>query len=422
MLVPTPMRYRPVMWMPWSTGVAHLGAPVLPSGGTVAGGGPVVGMAWRSAHALAALRPGAVGVEVVPSVGAVGRVLADAVRAVAGSPAFDTAAMDGYAVNGAGPWRVVGRVLAGRPGYAGVLSSGRAVEIATGAVVPAGTDAVLPYERCHRDDVVVTGPAQPRDHIRRAGEDVRPGDTLVSAGRVLTGAVVGALAQAGVDAVTVRRRPRVRLLVTGDEIVRSGRPETGQVRDAVSPLVAALVDRAGGDPVEVVFLGDDADRLHSLVAADDVDLVAVSGSSSVGPADHLRPVLAGLGARWHVDGVACRPGHPQALAETSGGRWLVGLPGNPFAALVAGLTLLEPAIGALAGRAPRPPLRLPVTGGADPYPDGVRLVPVLVDGDHAEVVPVSRPGSLRAAATADAVAVVDPQWTDGSPADLLPVP
>lgn len=378
-------------------------------------------MAWWSAREVAARSPAPVGVERVAAVTAVGRVLGDGVRAAAASPAFDTAAMDGYATAGDGPWHVVGRSLAGGPRRSTPLTGGLAVEIATGAVVPPGADAVLPYERCRCDNGVVTGARQPRDHIRRAGEDLRPGDEVAPAGRVVTAALLGAAAQAGVDELTVRRRPRVRLLVTGDEVVDRGPQRPGQVRDAVSPLVAALVARAGGDLVERVLLGDDADLLHAWVTAVDADLVVVSGSSSVGPADHLRPVLAGLGAKWHVDGVACRPGHPQALAQVPG-RWLVGLPGNPFAALVAGLTILEPAVAALAGREPRPPLRLPVTGDAAPYPHGVRLAPVRIEGGHARVVAGARPGSLRAAAAADALAALDPAWTDGTSAELLPLP
>ncbi|GIJ54451.1 molybdopterin molybdotransferase MoeA [Virgisporangium aurantiacum] len=393
--------------------------PTTAAGGTYRA---ATGLSWWDAHEVAARAPRALGAERVASAAATGRTLADPVRAVAAAPAFDTAAMDGYAVAGESPWRVVGRVLAGGPAVPDTLSPGTAVEIGTGAVVPPGTRAVIPYERSHHVDDLVTGAIEDRRNIRTAGEDLRPGDEIVPAGRVVTASVLGAIAQAGVDEVTVRRRPRVRLLVTGDEVITGGRPALGQVRDAVSPIAAAVIERAGGDLVDHRHVGDDPDLLHRHVEAAGVDLVVVSGSSSIGAADHLRTVLAVLGARWYVDGVACRPGHPQALAETSDGRWLVGLPGNPFAALVAALTVLEPAVAALAGRAPNPPLRLPVTGDATPYPHGARLVPVHLGGSHARVVPGARPGSLRAAATADALAVLAPDRVDGEPAEILPLP
>jgi molybdopterin molybdotransferase len=343
---------------------------------------------------------------------------------MAPAPAFDAAAMDGYAVAGAGPWRVVGQVLAGGPTWTGRLTEGCAVEIATGAVVPAGASAVLPYERCERDDGTLRGSyRQNSDHIRRAGEDVQPGDELVPAGRVVSAAVLGAAAQAGIDDVSVHPRPRVCLLVTGDEVVPdTAVPGLGQVRDAMSPMVAALVGRAGGDLVERRLLGDGAVLLRTAIAAAKADLVVVTGSSSVGTADHLRGALDRLGAHWHVDGVQCRPGHPQALATTADGRWVVGLPGNPFAALAAALTILEPAVAALAGRPPQVPLELPVLGEARLLPHGVRLAPVTLLGGQARIVPGGRSGSLRAAAVADALAVLEPDWTSGTPAALLPVP
>jgi molybdopterin molybdotransferase len=380
------------------------------------------GMPWHQARALAATAPVPLGTERTSLAAAAGRVLAAPLRALVAAPAFDTAAMDGFAVAGRGPWRVAGQILAGEPGWPGPLARGDAIEIGTGAVVPPAADLVLPYERCQVDAGLVTGVPEGKDHIRRTGEDARPGDELVPAGRLVTAAVLGAAAQAGVDDLTVYRQPTVGVLVTGDEVVTSGIPGPGQVRDALGPIVAALAGRAGGVPAECRFLRDDADLLRAAIAAIDADVVVVTGSSSAGAADHLPGVLADLGARWLVDGVDCRPGHPQSLAVTAAGRWIVGLPGNPFAGLVAGLTILEPVVAALGGRRLPEPRVLPVTGETRPYPGGVRLAPVRVDGDHARIVPGARSGSLRAAATADALAVLDPHWLTGDPADLLALP
>jgi molybdopterin molybdotransferase len=377
---------------------------------------------WHQARAVAATTPAPLGVERVPLSAAAGLVLAAPVRALVAAPAFDTAAMDGFAVAGCGPWQVVGQVLAGRPGWPGTLAAGEAVEIATGAPVPAAAGAVLPYECCQLDGGTVTGTPQATDHIRRAGEDARAGDELVPPGRVATAAVLGLAAQAGLDELTVHRRPTVAVLVTGDEVVNRGIPGAGQVRDALSPIVAALVARAGGEPVAPRFLRDDARLLRTAIEAADADVVVVTGSSSAGAADHLPSVLADLGARWLVNGVHCRPGHPQALAVTPGGRWIVGLPGNPFAGLVAGLTILEPVVAALAGHQVSTPVTLPVAGAARLYPDGVRLVPVEVCGGQARIIPGARSGSLRTAAAADALAVLDPRWVTGRPAGLLALP
>ena len=352
-----------------------------------------------------------------------GRVLAEPVRALAAAPGFDTAAMDGYAVGGDGPWRIVGRVLAGGERWAGALAPGTGVEIATGAMVPPGARAVLPYEHCHVEGTLAVGVLGPRDHIRRVGEDALAGEELVPAGRRVDAAVVGVAAHSGADVLRVYQQPRVCILVTGDEVVPRGIPGPGQVRDALGPLAQAIVRRAGGVVVGQRQLADEGSTLRAALRdARGADVVVVTGSSSAGVADHLRDALDRLGARWHVDGVLCRPGHPQALAELADGRWVVGLPGNPFAGLVAALTLLDPLLGALTGRGQAARLVLPVIGAAPVYPAGVRLIPVSLDGGHARVVEGSRPASLRAAALADAVAVIEPSWREGDPAELLALP
>ncbi|GIH03084.1 molybdopterin molybdenumtransferase MoeA [Rhizocola hellebori] len=379
------------------------------------------GMGWRPAYDLAATAGAPTEVQRIPVADAVGRVLAADLVALVALPGFDTSAMDGFAVAGAGPWRLVGRVLAGGAPHADVLGAGTAVEIATGAMVPAGTRAVLPVEVCRCEAGVVTGSEPGRSNIRLAGEDVLPGQVLAEAGAVAGAALAGLAAQAGLDELAVWRPPLVRIVVTGDELVFDGLPDVGKIRDALGPLVCAVVTRAGAVVADVIRVRDDAAALADALLGGQADVVVVTGSSSVGRADHLHPVLDRLGARMMVDGVACRPGHPQLLARNGDGRWVVGLPGNPYAGLVGCLTLLEPLLGGLAGRTRRNPLMLPLSGDPQPAAGWTRLVPVLIDGGHATVVAASRPASLVAAATADAVAVVEPEWHAGQPVWLLPL-
>ncbi|MEV4705276.1 molybdopterin molybdotransferase MoeA [Actinoplanes sp. NPDC049316] len=376
---------------------------------------------WREAVAVAARAAAPLPPEIVPLAGAPGRVLAAPVAARADLPGTDTAAMDGYAVAGPGPWTVTARLLAGGAPWPGHLGPGQAVEIMTGATVPAGAVAVVPYEHTTAAaDGTVTGPLGPRAHIRRAGEDARAGDPMLPAGRLVTPAVAGLLAQAGADVVEVRARPRVRLLVTGDEVIAAGVPAPGQVRDVFGPMAPALITAAGGVLHDRRLLCDDPGPLTDALLAPDAEVVAVSGSSSAGRADHLRAVLDKIGGRPLVDQVACRPGHPQLLAALPGGRWLVGLPGNPFAGLVAGVTLLQPLLRGLTGLPPARPWRLPVHGDVRPAPGITRLVPVTLDGDRAVVVPGSRPASLSGAGLSDALAVLEDGWTTGATADVLP--
>jgi molybdopterin molybdotransferase len=402
----------------------HVTARRRPEGGGGCGSGE--GAAWADAVRIATGAGRPLPDEWVPTATARGRVLAADVRAAEPMPAFDTAAMDGYAVRGPGPWHLAGRLLAGAPGQPLPLRPGTAVEIMTGAVVPDGASVVVPYEEAAVSIGLVHGAGR-KSHIRHRGEDVAAGALLASAGRRVTAALQGLLAQAAIDSVAVRRPARVRLVITGDEIVHAGTPRAGQVRDAIRPLVEAVAARAGALVAEVRHLGDDPRALaEALHLGPDVDVVVVTGSSSAGAADHLRPVLAAVGARVLIDGVACRPGRPQLLAHgPEGGGWVAGLPGNPLAALVACLTILEPLLGGLSGTERRSPLRLPVGPAASSRAhgtDATRLVPVRFADGRAEIVAGARAGSLRAAAEAEAVAVLEPGWRPGQPAELLPLP
>ncbi|WP_426514109.1 molybdopterin molybdotransferase MoeA [Dactylosporangium sp. McL0621] len=376
--------------------------------------------AWSDAHATAWGAAGPLAPALTAIRCAAGQILAAPIVAATPAPAFDAAAMDGYAVSGPPPWRVAGQVRAGGPQFAR-LFPGSAVEIATGARVPAGCEGVVPYEDCRRVGDTVAG-ALAGAHIRRAGEDAARGDVLVPSGRPVTAAAAGLAAQTGVERVWVHPRPVVDVLVTGDEVVLRGVPGPGQVRDAFEPLLAAVVARAGGELGAYRSVRDDPAALGAALSTSAADVVVVTGSSSAGAADHLRAVLDARASTWHVDGVACRPGHPQALASTPDGRWVAGLPGNPYAGLVAALTLLEPLLSTLAGRPRRPLPSAPVHGTASVHAARSRIVPVATTGDGVRIVPGARSASLRAAATADALAVLDGGWTTGAAAPLLMLP
>ncbi|BEL03578.1 molybdopterin-binding protein [Actinoplanes sichuanensis] len=351
---------------------------------------------------------------------ATGATLAVPLVALSPLPAHDAAAMDGYAVAGPGPWRVVGRVLAGDP-VPPPLPAGSAMEIGTGAVVPAGADAVLPYERSTRTGVALTGEFRPGRHIRRRGEDCPAGRQVLPAGTVVGPVVLGLAASLGHDTLAVHRRPRVGIVVTGGELCRSGIPAAGRVRDAIGPMLPGLIRGAGAEPVWESRVTDDRDAMVDALLRRDADVLVVCGATSAGAADHLRGALDRLAARVPIHGVACRPGHPQLFAVLPDGRFVVGLPGNPFAALVAASTLLTPLLEGLAGRPSKPSPTAVPAGPVTPHDHHTRLVPVTLVGATARPVGHDRPGSLWGAAGADALAVVPPGWTGGE-VELLPLP
>ncbi|MFD0744513.1 molybdopterin-binding protein [Phytohabitans flavus] len=214
--------------------------------------------------------------------------------------------------------------------------------------------------------------------------------------------------------------PLVGVVITGAELRNTGLPAPGQVRDAIGPMLPGLIRAAGGDLAWTVQIADDRSTLVDALRRHDSDVLVVCGATSAGAGDHLRGALEALDARVMVRGVACRPGHPQLLARLPGGRFVVGLPGNPFAALVATLTLLAPLLGRLAGRAAPAAVTAPLAGPVATHSRLTRLVPVVRIGSAVLPVGHDRPGSLWGAASADALAVVPPGW-DGAEVELLPL-
>jgi molybdopterin molybdotransferase len=381
---------------------------------------------WAEARELAHRTGVPVAVDHVGLDDACGAVLAADVAARSDLPAADTAAMDGWAVRGPAPWRIVGEVLAGA--MPAPLDDGQAVAIATGAVLPLGADGVLRREwgtaegaRLSPDDDApeeVRSPGPVGVDVRRAGEECRAGDVVLAAGTPVTPVAVGLLAAAGLDEVGVRR-VRADVLVLGDELVREGPPGHGRPRDALGPMLVAWLGDLGVTVWPPRAVPDDARALADALAAGSGDLVVTTGSTARGPVDHLHDVLAAAGARWVVDGVAVRPGHPQVLAVLPDGRPVVGLPGNPLAAVSGVLTLLEPVVAGLLGLPPREPgtcvLAEPVAAGGD----ATRLVPVR-DG---RPMLFAGPAMLRGLASADAVAVVAPGGAGrGERVPALPLP
>ncbi len=308
--------------------------------------------------------------EVVPLPAALGRVLAESVVSPIDVPAHDNSAMDGYAFDGAalqdhGPTRlrVAGTVYAGAP-HAGRTGAGECLRIMTGAVMPPGLDTVVPHELCRvegGDVVVEPGVIRPGENRRRRGEDLRHGTPALQAGRLLTPADLGLVASLGLQQVAVRRRLRVALFSTGDELRSPGQPlDAGCVYDSNRSSLAAALQRLGLTVVDLGLVPDDPAALEATLrqAMRDAEVVLTSGGVSMGDADHTRAVLARLGevAFWKV---AMRPGRPFAfgpLRREAGAApsWLFALPGNPVAALVTFYAFAREALLLLAGANPRP--------------------------------------------------------------------
>ena len=392
-------------------------------------------MPWEDASRAAGEAAAPLPVLTRPLAHAAGHALAAPLTALTDLPAFDTSAMDGWAVSGPGPWTADQRgILAGEA--PGALAAGTARRIATGAAVPAGASAVLRLE-----DGLAAGEVLRSSVPLSAGRDIRPrgqecaaGMTLIEAGATVTPALLALAAAAGHDELRVHRQPAVRLLVTGGELARSGIPRDGRVRDALTPLLIAWLEARGARLDGWRLLGDEAGPLEEEIRDCPADVIITTGSTSVGPTDLLHGALGAAGARLIVDSVAVRPGHPMLLAELApagqvtsppgnrpsgehldggSGRWLVGLPGNPLAAVSGLVTLAQPLLRRLGGH-PRPATRtLIVDEGIDGHPRDTRLLPALAEDTRAVPLPFDGPAMLRGVAAADVLVVVPPE---GAPA------
>jgi len=306
--------------------------------------------------------------ESVPLSAASGRVLAQPVRAPVDLPPFDSSAMDGFAVRaGDTPGRlaVVAASAAGRPsGHE--LQPGEAAPIATGAVVPAGADAVVPVERTETlDGAVAVEAVVPGDNVRPRAGDIAAGEVIAAPGTGLSPWTVGALAAVGLAAVDCARRPRVSVLPTGTELRAPG--ETlgpGEIYEANSFLLRAQLTEAGAEVKTLDPVADDeAATLRALERGLERDVLVTSGGVSVGRHDLVRASLAALGVEEVFWRVAVRPGKPVVFG-TRGTTLVFGLPGNPVSSLVGFELFVRPALLALQGASDPGPRWLPGRLGA----------------------------------------------------------
>ncbi|MFE3180330.1 molybdopterin molybdotransferase MoeA [Streptomyces violascens] len=363
----------------------------------------------------------------VPLEQALGEILTERLTALTDLPSFDTSAMDGWAVAGPGPWEVQdGGVLAGHAAP-GPLADGEAVRIATGARIPAGATAVIRSEHARTDEartqlqadrVVLHG-----QDIRPRGQECRSGDVLLPATALVTPAVLGLAAAAGYDELATVPRPRVEILVLGDELLTRGLPHDGLIRDALGPMLGFWLRALGAEVIGTRRLKDDAGALLAAVTGSSADLVITTGGTAAGPVDHVHPVLHKAGAELLVDGVAVRPGHPMLLAQIGVGKYLVGLPGNPLAAVSGLLTLAEPLLRELAHRARAVTYTAPLRNEVQGHPHDTRLVPVVHRAERVVPLHYNGPAMLRGIAAADGLAVVPPGGARaGQEVEILDLP
>ncbi|MDP1026120.1 molybdopterin molybdotransferase MoeA [Sphingomonas sp. KR1UV-12] len=310
----------------------------------------------------------------------VGRWAADDVVACRTQPAADLSAMDGYAIRFAdmpGPWRVIGESAAGRP-FAGQVEAGQATRIFTGAALPTGTDTVLIQEEAERDgaELRLSGEGPPYRHrnVRPRGLDFTTGDRLIQAGARLTPARIAVAATGGIVALPVRRRVRVAIAATGDELVAPGSDDPIALPESNGAMLAAMLEGLPVDLIDLGILPDSLEVLRDAFAAVEADLLVTTGGASVGDHDLVRPALEAAGGAIEFWRIALRPGKPM-MAGRRGDMLVLGLPGNPVSAFVTATLFVLPLIARLGGAADPLPVTthgilgedLPANGGRTDY-------------------------------------------------------
>lgn len=361
---------------------------------------------------------------------ALGRVLAEEVESPLPVPPFDSSGMDGFALV-AGPaaeLEVIGEARAGHP-FEGAVTPGRAVRISTGAVIPQGADAVVPIERVSPRAARVRVPAtEPGANVRRAGDDVRAGRLVLRAGAVLGPAELGVAASVGRESLRCALRPRVAVLVTGDELTPPGTPlPPGGIYSSNGFALAAQAERAGAELTARETVPDDPGRTRAALGAalESADVAIVSGGVSVGPHDHVKSALAELGVEECFWGVALRPGKPTWFGAR-GDTLAFGLPGNPVSAMVTFQLFVRPALAALQGAAPdsrRIVAALDEPVPRNPVREQVVRVTIRAAEDGLRVLPTGAQGShvLTSMLGADGLALVAPGEGDAAAGERVEV-
>lgn len=398
---------------------------------------PLLTLDDARARILAAVRPVAE-TEAIPLAGLARRILVHAVHAPRDLPPADNSAMDGYAVRHAdlapgARLRVIGAALAGVP-FAGTVGTAECVRITTGGHLPAGADTVVIQEDVARsgDQVRLTAePGARGANVRRAGEDVACGDLVLPAGRRIGTIELGVLATLGLATATVRRRLRVALFASGDELRPPGEPlAPGQIHDSNRYVIGAMLERLGAEVLDLGIVRDDPELLRAVFqqGAADADLVITCGGASVGEADHARALLDELGEVnfWKV---ALKPGKPFIFGRL-GAAWVCGLPGNPVSALVTFHQLVAPAIRKLQGADDPAPLCIQASAGAPLRRNRTRLEllrgrlePDGAGGWRALPDPQQSSGAFAALARCNAFILVpagDGAIAAGAPVQVLP--
>ena len=372
---------------------------------------------WGQARELAYSLVAVGHLEAIPVHSCDKRVCAENLVALTDLPFADSSSMDGWAVNGNGPWTLTD---------ADQLEVNQAHVVTTGAALPLGTQSIVRTELGTLTGNALTSDNASANDIRTAGEECAMGELLCVPGVTLNPALIGLLAATGHDRINVFARPRVQIIITGEELLTSGLPTRQQVRDSLGPQIPMWLHRMGARVLPVLYITDDPDEISQAMIDSEADIVVSTGGTAASAKDHFFSAIELAHGHVVINGVAVRPGHPMKLAvlNDSAGRKVpvVGLPGNPLAAIVALATFVQPLINKLLGQQLQPfdshTTSTPLKGGAS----GTRLVPGSIVRAGFTPEEFSSSAMLRGLSASTGFAVVTDAVNAGDRVDFLPLP
>ena len=336
--------------------------------------------------------------------------------------------MDGWVVRGKGPWKIVGEVSTGRFTDQG-LGESECMKIATGGVIPVGGESVVPWEDTEEEDGFIQGHGKEGQNIRPAGTESKKGELLLDSGIKLNPPRVGLLAATGHDEIAVVSQPRVAIFFLGDELLRSGIPEDGSIRDSLGPQLPALIEGYGARVVSAQFVKDNLEllisKINSLLGA--VDMVITTGGTADGPRDHIKATIARLKGNYIIDRVKVRPGYHILLAKISSTSTreipFLALPGNPQSALAALTSFGQPIINSLLGMAKVVPAFIELGETVQTPEDFSRLIPGNLEANRFVSSGYLGSAMLRGVAQSTGFALIDPgKHAVGATVRWLPLP
>lgn len=293
----------------------------------------------------------------IPLTESAGYVLAKEVLASSDLPPFNASMVDGYAISGDGPWKLIGKNLAGETAQF-ALTENECIYIATGAALPENTFAVIKQEDCEIHDEIISAKVAINSgmNIRPKGVEAKQNQIVIPAGTKLTPALLGLASACGLLAVSIYQKPKVAVLIFGDELIFDGISGNGKVRDSIGPQISQWIDHLGGQVVEIKYVADNLVEHISAIQETEADLIITTGGTASGPVDYLHEAIGKCSGTLLIDAVLVRPGYHQLLAQLPN-KFLIGLPGNPQSAVVGLHTLVSPFIAGTTSKGFQTPLK-----------------------------------------------------------------